>query len=60
MHNSMTGVKAYMTGKIKVRGDLILAQKLEDIFEKAGGRDVSLNWDLKLIVWNTDCLFFYL
>lgn len=52
----MTGVKAYMTGKIKVRGDLILAQKLEDIFEKAGGRDVSLNWDLKLIVWITDCL----
>ena len=40
----MTGVKAYMTGKIKVRGDLILAQKLEDIFEKAGGRDVSVKW----------------
>ncbi|KAI7885403.1 hypothetical protein K492DRAFT_123924 [Lichtheimia hyalospora FSU 10163] len=38
----MTGVKAYMTGKIKVRGDLILAQKLEDIFEKAGGRDRAI------------------
>lgn len=37
----MTGVKAYMTGKIKVRGDLILAQRLEEVFEKAGGREVK-------------------
>lgn len=37
----MTGVRAYMTGKIKVRGDLILAQRLEEVFEKAGGRQVS-------------------
>ena len=37
----MTGVKAYMTGKIKVRGDLMLAQRLEEVFEKAGGRKVN-------------------
>ncbi|KAI9321707.1 SCP2 sterol-binding domain-containing protein [Dichotomocladium elegans] len=36
----MTGVKAYMTGKIKVRGDLMLAQRLEEVFEMAGGRKV--------------------
>jgi putative sterol carrier protein len=30
-----------MAGRIKVRGDLLLAQKLEEVFEKAGGRDVS-------------------
>lgn len=36
----MTGVKAYMTGKIKVKGDLLLAQRLEEIFEKLGGREV--------------------
>ncbi|KAI8391733.1 uncharacterized protein BYT42DRAFT_592087 [Radiomyces spectabilis] len=40
----MTGVKAYMTGKIKVRGDLILAQRLEEVFEKAGGRDRALEF----------------
>lgn len=37
----MTGVKAYVAGRIKVRGDLVLAQKLEQFFEKAGGREVS-------------------
>lgn len=37
----MTGVKAYMTGKIKVKGDLLLAQRLEEIFEKLGGREVT-------------------
>jgi putative sterol carrier protein len=36
----MTGVRAYMTGKIKVKGDLLLAQRLEEVFEKLGGRDV--------------------
>jgi putative sterol carrier protein len=30
-----------MAGRIKVRGDLLLAQKLEEVFEKAGGRDVG-------------------
>lgn len=39
---SLTGVKAYMVGRIKVRGDLVLAQRLEEVFERAGGRDVSL------------------
>ncbi|PHZ07352.1 uncharacterized protein RHIMIDRAFT_209408 [Rhizopus microsporus ATCC 52813] len=38
----MTGVKAYMAGRIKVRGDLVLAQKLEEVFEKAGGREVHI------------------
>lgn len=42
-----------MSGKIKVRGDLILAQKLEEIFEKAGGRDVSvLKGSLSVIINN--------
>ncbi|CAO3615306.1 unnamed protein product [Mucor hiemalis] len=36
----LTGVKAYMVGRIKVRGDLILAQSLETVFEKANGREV--------------------
>ncbi|ORZ03775.1 hypothetical protein BCR43DRAFT_529161 [Syncephalastrum racemosum] len=40
----MTGVRAYMTGKIKVRGDLILAQRLEEVFEKAGGRQRALDF----------------
>jgi succinate dehydrogenase/fumarate reductase cytochrome b subunit len=40
--HSMTGVKAYVAGRIKVRGDLVLAQRLEEVFEKAGGREVSI------------------
>ncbi|KAI9272613.1 hypothetical protein BY458DRAFT_508770 [Sporodiniella umbellata] len=40
----LTGVKAYVAGKIKVRGDLILAQKLEQVFEKAGGRDRAIEF----------------
>ena len=36
----MTGLKAYMTGRIKIRGDLLLAQQLEQVFEKADGRKV--------------------
>ncbi|KAI8886273.1 hypothetical protein K501DRAFT_244540 [Backusella circina FSU 941] len=40
----LTGVKAYMVGRIKVRGDLLLAQKLEEVFEKAGGRDRALEF----------------
>lgn len=36
----MTGIKAYMTGKIKIKGDLLLAQQLEQVFEKANGRKV--------------------
>lgn len=39
---SLTGVRAYMSGKIKVRGDLMLAQKLEEIFNKTGGQEVSI------------------
>ena len=37
---SLTGVKAYVARRIKVRGDLVLAQRLEKLFEKAGGREV--------------------
>ncbi|ORE02268.1 hypothetical protein BCV72DRAFT_215604 [Rhizopus microsporus var. microsporus] len=40
----MTGVKAYMAGRIKVRGDLVLAQKLEEVFEKAGGRERAIEF----------------
>lgn len=35
-----------MVGRIKVRGDLVLAQRLEEVFERAGGRDVSLKYNL--------------
>ncbi|KAL9558184.1 hypothetical protein PS6_001449 [Mucor atramentarius] len=40
----LTGVKAYMVGRIKVRGDLVLAQRLEEVFERAGGRDRALEF----------------
>ncbi|CAO3611293.1 hypothetical protein MBANPS3_000017 [Mucor bainieri] len=40
----MTGVKAYMTGKIKVKGDLLLAQRLEEVFEKLGGRERAIDF----------------
>ncbi|KAI8984228.1 hypothetical protein BDF20DRAFT_858708 [Mycotypha africana] len=48
----MTGVKAYMTGKIKVKGDLLLAQKLEEVFEKVGGRERAIEFIQK----NNDAL----
>ncbi|KAI8642929.1 hypothetical protein BD408DRAFT_343455 [Parasitella parasitica] len=40
----LTGVKAYTAGRIKVRGDLVLAQKLEEVFERAGGKDRALEF----------------
>ncbi|CAO3659943.1 unnamed protein product [Umbelopsis ramanniana] len=40
----LTGVRAYMSGKIKVRGDLMLAQKLEEIFNKTGGQERALDF----------------
>ncbi|KAI8888682.1 hypothetical protein K501DRAFT_240310 [Backusella circina FSU 941] len=40
----MTGVRAYMTGKIKVKGDLLLAQRLEEVFEKLGGRERAIEF----------------
>ncbi|CEP07809.1 hypothetical protein [Parasitella parasitica] len=40
----LTGVKAYMAGRIKIRGDLVLAQRLEEVFERAGGRDRALEF----------------
>jgi hypothetical protein len=43
---SMTGVRAYMSGKLKVRGDLMLAQKLEDVFNKTGGQEVYFEPDI--------------
>lgn len=45
------GLKAYMTGKIKIRGDLLLAQQLEQVFEKANGRKVRHCLSLK--EWHT-------
>jgi undecaprenyl pyrophosphate phosphatase UppP len=38
----MTGVRAYMSGKLKVRGDLMLAQRLEEVFNKTGGQEVNI------------------
>ncbi|KAI9307088.1 hypothetical protein BJ944DRAFT_151114, partial [Cunninghamella echinulata] len=35
----VTGVKAFMSGKIKVKGDLLLAQRLEAIIEQLGARE---------------------
>ncbi|KAJ2961368.1 hypothetical protein NQZ79_g3343 [Umbelopsis isabellina] len=40
----MTGVRAYMSGKLKVRGDLMLAQKLEEVFNKTGGQERALDF----------------
>ncbi|KAI8139930.1 hypothetical protein BJV82DRAFT_521218 [Fennellomyces sp. T-0311] len=40
----LTGVKAYMARRIKVRGDLVLAQRLEQLFEKAGGRERAIEF----------------
>ncbi|KAG0749786.1 hypothetical protein G6F57_005821 [Rhizopus arrhizus] len=40
----LTGIKAYMTGRIKVKGDLLLAQKLEEVFEKMGGRERAMDF----------------
>ncbi|CDS11298.1 hypothetical protein LRAMOSA03561 [Lichtheimia ramosa] len=40
----MTGIKAYMTGKIKIKGDLLLAQQLEQVFEKANGRKRAMTF----------------
>lgn len=36
----LTGIKAYMARRIKVHGDLVMAQRLEQFFEKAEGREV--------------------
>ncbi|KAJ3396558.1 hypothetical protein HDU92_002738 [Lobulomyces angularis] len=33
----LTGMKAFVGGKIKIVGDLLLAQQLEEVFVKAGG-----------------------
>ena len=35
----LPGLKAFTSNRIKVAGDLILAQQLEDVFLKAGGID---------------------
>jgi putative sterol carrier protein len=39
---SVTGIKAFMTGKVKVKGDLLLAQRLEEAVEKMGAREVGI------------------
>ncbi|CAO3699355.1 unnamed protein product [Rhizopus stolonifer] len=40
----LTGMKAYVAGRIKIRGDLVMAQKLEQVFEKAGGRERAIEF----------------
>ncbi|CAO3678413.1 unnamed protein product [Umbelopsis vinacea] len=40
----MTGVRAYMSGKLKVRGDLMLAQRLEEVFNKTGGQERAMEF----------------
>ncbi|SAL98896.1 hypothetical protein [Absidia glauca] len=38
----VTGIKAFMTGKVKVKGDLLLAQRLEEAVEKMGARELAI------------------
>ncbi|KAL1934176.1 hypothetical protein VTP01DRAFT_6358 [Rhizomucor pusillus] len=38
----LTGIKAYMARRIKVHGDLVMAQRLEQFFEKAEGRERAI------------------
>ncbi|KAI8342635.1 hypothetical protein BC941DRAFT_413366 [Chlamydoabsidia padenii] len=40
----LTGIKAYVSRRIKIKGDLMLAQRLETLFEKAGGRERALEF----------------
>lgn len=44
--NFITGglpaLKAYTTQRVRVVGDLILAQQLEDVFTKAGGKEKAM------------------
>ncbi|KAI8059116.1 hypothetical protein BC940DRAFT_248145 [Gongronella butleri] len=40
----LTGIKAYVNRRIKIRGDLVLAQSLENLFEKSGGRERALEY----------------
>ncbi|OZJ02512.1 hypothetical protein BZG36_04254 [Bifiguratus adelaidae] len=40
----LTGFRAYMTGKLKVKGDLMLAQKLEEFFRKMGGVERAMEF----------------
>ncbi|SAL99536.1 hypothetical protein [Absidia glauca] len=40
----LTGIKAYVSRRIKIKGDLMLAQRLETLFEKAGGRERALEY----------------
>ncbi|CAO3612347.1 unnamed protein product [Cunninghamella echinulata] len=40
----LTGIKAYTNRRIRIRGDLALAQRLETLFEKAGGHERALDY----------------
>ncbi|ORZ12649.1 hypothetical protein BCR42DRAFT_419681 [Absidia repens] len=40
----LTGIKGYVSRRIKIKGDLILAQKLNILFEKAGARERALDY----------------
>ncbi|ORX58813.1 hypothetical protein DM01DRAFT_1301503 [Hesseltinella vesiculosa] len=40
----LTGIKGYVNRRIKIRGDLVLAQSLENLFEKSGGRQRALEF----------------
>ncbi|SAL96904.1 hypothetical protein [Absidia glauca] len=37
----VTGIKTFMTGRVKVKGDLLLAQRLEEAVEKMRAREVG-------------------
>ncbi|CAO3597088.1 unnamed protein product [Absidia cylindrospora] len=40
----LTGIKGYVSRRIKIKGDLVLAQKLNILFDKAGGRERALDY----------------
>ncbi|KAI8092957.1 uncharacterized protein BX664DRAFT_328588 [Halteromyces radiatus] len=40
----LTAIKAYVNRRIKVKGDLALAQRLVTLFEKAGGHERALDF----------------
>ncbi|ORX89066.1 hypothetical protein K493DRAFT_358722 [Basidiobolus meristosporus CBS 931.73] len=38
----LNGIKGYVTGRLKIQGDLILSQQFEEIFKKAGGVEKTM------------------
>lgn len=41
---SLTGVKGYISGKLKIKGNLLIAQQLEGVFNRAGGQEKAVKF----------------